>query len=229
MRALCNAALAAISILSATVVHAGVRITLPAVTVGRNLEAAANLELTEPATGPLLVTITSSDPLRMLLSTTPDKSGVKSIQVTIHVHSRFSSEFFVHGLGSSGTVTYTASAAGMESVAGTVTLAPSAIVFAGGSGIPLSSLLTTRGTRAGIGLYSALLDASRNFVAIQPVAGGRSVEVDIASSDQAVGHASPRKVKIGGGNANATIEFQPGTPGMTTLSASASEGFTFAA
>src|SRR5690242_1798284 len=107
------------------------RIALPNLTVGRNLQTTAALTLDDAAPPEGLdVKLTSSDPKRLLLSTSAEKAGSASIVMNVRAGSRFSIEFFVQGLAASGTVSYTASAPGFESAAGTVTLAPSGIIFA---------------------------------------------------------------------------------------------------
>ena len=77
--------------------------------------------------GDLPVKLTTSDPARVLLSTSPEKEGVRSITITVRAGARFTPEFYVQGLASSGEAAYTASATGWENVAGIVTLAPSGL------------------------------------------------------------------------------------------------------
>src|ERR1700716_1174852 len=111
MRYLRSAAL----ILLPAAMWAGGRITLPKVTVGHHLQAPAAVTLDAAAVGSdLPVKLTSSDPGRILLSTSPETAGSASITVTVRAGSRLSREFYVHGLASSGDVAYTASAPGCE-------------------------------------------------------------------------------------------------------------------
>jgi hypothetical protein len=226
MRSVFTAA-AAISIVCSSAAHAGIRLAAPGVTVGRNLQVVTNLELAEPAGELMTVTLTSSDPERLLLSTAPDKLGVASIKVTIHPRSRFSTDFFVCGLAESGTVGYTASAPGIENVKGTVTLAPSGIVFTR-AGIPVSAIQTTRGMKAELGLSSAVLDESRNYAGPQLVAGGRTVVVDLISSDARVGNTTAT-VAIYGGTLSTGITFRPAAAGIATLLLKPYAGFGIAA
>src|ERR1700724_3634033 len=76
----------------------------PDVTVGQNLEVAASITLTEPAAAePVEITLTSADPTRVLLSTSPDSKGVASVMVTVRPGQLESSEFYVQGAGTTGT------------------------------------------------------------------------------------------------------------------------------
>src|SRR5258708_1638352 len=94
------------------------RIALPNLTVGRNLQTTAALTLDDPAPPQGLdVKLTSSDPKRLLLSTSAEKAGSASIVMNIRAGSRFSIEFFVQALAASGTVNFTASAPAFEAAA----------------------------------------------------------------------------------------------------------------
>src|SRR5207248_11539087 len=127
-----------------------------------------------------------------------------------------------HGLGKSGTGIYTATAPGVASGTGKVTLAPSGVVVYGPFGIGKDSFMTTTGaTKPKITVYSVLLDSSLKYVAKQAVAGGRSVTVNLVSSNPAAGTLSPSTVKIAGGSSSATALFQPGGEGETTVSVTA--------
>jgi hypothetical protein len=219
----------AISIVAATAGYGAGVLTPPSVTVGQSLQESVSLTLQEAPTGEgLPIKLTSSDPSRMLLSTSPERAGAASITVTVRKGWRFSPEFFIQGLGKSGSVVYTASAPGLESGAGTVTLAPSGIIFAR-SGVGVPALRTTTGMGAEVSLHSALLDSSLNYVAPQLVAGGLSVNVNITSSDKRVGTVATSALTIAGGSAIATTDFQPAAPGATALAVSVPPGFSIPA
>jgi hypothetical protein len=195
------------------------------VSVGQHLQAYANVQLNKPAPdGGLIITLTSSDPGRVLLSPAPESAGKASIELAVAGGSRSSPEYYVQGLGSEGTVTYTASAPGFETGTGGVKLGPSGIVFAR-STVGMTDIHTTTGAhRPEIGVSTMLLDPSLNCVDFQPVAGGRSVTVEIATSSPAVGRVTLSPVTIPGGSVRAMTEFQPAGAGQTTLSARA-QGF----
>jgi hypothetical protein len=196
-------------------------------TVGETLEVIGTLTLDEPApAGGLEITLASDDPARILLSSKPDEAGKASIIVKIRAGLRGSPDYYIHGLRKTGTATYTASAPGFQSGAGKVELAPSGIIFAR-AGIGIPALETTSGAvNAAMGVYTALLDAGGHYVQVLPVAGGRSVKVEVASSDPAIARVGPPAVTIEGGSAMAPVEFHPVSAGETILRLSVPAGFT---
>ena len=82
MRYVCPAAVAALSILAASLMwgQAGAPgLVLTDLTVGQNLEGAASVSLTGPIPkAGLQITVTSSDPSRLLLAPMPDAAGSPS-------------------------------------------------------------------------------------------------------------------------------------------------------
>ena len=215
----------AVAILAAPTMFGTTGLTPPNVTVGESLEVIANVALNEaaPAAG-LEITLTSSDPSKVMFSKTAEGAGSASIKLIVRAGYRDSPDYFIQGFGKSGTVSYTASAPGFANSSGTVTLAPSGLILArSGMGVP--TLLTTTGAKTDLLVYSALLDAEMSFVHPQPVAGGRSVSVTVTSSNVRVGAAVPAGVTIAGGSASASIEFRPLMAGETTLSLNVPQGF----
>src|SRR5262249_10000234 len=105
----------------------------PDAVVGRNLEASVTVRL--PQANPqaaLVVTVSSDDPKRLLISDGPEKAGSPKVSITIPPNKfQAAPEVWLHGLAGSGSVTYTISAGDMGTAKGTVTLAPSAIVITG--------------------------------------------------------------------------------------------------
>lgn len=216
----------ALAILAAPIMFGATRIAPPNVTVGESLEVIANVTLDEaaPASG-LEITLTSSDPSRVMFSKTAERAGSRSIKLTVRAGFRGSPDYYIQGLGKSGTVSYTASAPGFANGSGTVALAPSGVVLArSGMGVP-TFLTTTGAAKTNLVVYSALLDSEMNFVHPQPVAGGRSVSVTVTSSNVKVGAVVPAAVTIAGGSASAGIEFRPFMAGETTLSLNVPQGF----
>ena len=152
-------------------------------TVGKSLEAACNITLngTAPGPGVLNVAITSGDPTKLLLSNTPDGAGQSQITVTVAPNHSISSTFYVFGLASSGTPTYSASASGFGSATGTITLAPSGFIISGPNlGLDFT---TNTSTPVGVIVYSALLTPSGDFSTTQSVAGGQSITVNTTNTD----------------------------------------------
>ena len=196
------------------------------VTVGQNLETEAVVRLdAEAPSGGLLITLTSDDPSRLLLSQAPDAIGSASIGVRITGGRRASPEFYVQGLTNSGIAKYTASAAGYGNATGEVALVQSGVVIAGPSKLG-NPLVTTSGIWPSvITVYSAQLDSSGNFTAVRQVRAGSSATVRISSSNMAVGTISSSPVTIIGGSFSATTQFQPRSEGNTTLLVDTPAGF----
>jgi hypothetical protein len=196
------------------------------VTVGQNLEteAVVTLDAEAPSDG-LLITLTSDDSSRVLLSRAPDAIGSASISVRVTGGRRVSPEFYVQGLTNSGMVTYTASAAGYGNATGAVTLVRSGVVIAGPSKFG-NPLVTNSGFWPSvITVYSAQLDSSGNFSAVRQVRGGSSATVRISSSNTSVGTITSSPVTITGGSFSATAQFQPLSEGNTTLLLDTPSGF----
>lgn len=226
MRLLHGNTILLLALLRAPCVYAAAGIVAPNVTVGESLEVIANFELDQPAPPDgVEVTLTSSDAGRLKFSRTPEGTGSATLKLTVRGGYRGSPDFYVQGFGKTGTVSYTASAAGYTTGMGTVTLAPSGLILAR-YGTGLQNLLTTTGAaKSDLVLYSALLDPDLNFVHPQPVAAGRPVSVTVASSDPKVGAVVPEKVILPPGSASARVEFQSLTAGETILSLSVPQGF----
>jgi len=103
---------------------------LSAITLGQDLQTATNASLTAPApAGNLQVTITSSDPSKLVLSTDPTVAGTGTITVQVPAGSTQSPNFYLQGLASSGAVNVQAQAPGFGNGTGTITLVPSGFVL----------------------------------------------------------------------------------------------------
>lgn len=226
MRAVHPSQLFALMILLGPVTLSAAGLVPANVTVGQNLETEAAVTLDAPApSGGLLITLTSDDPGRVLLSPAPDAKGSASISLKVTEGRRVSPEFYVQGLTDSGMVTYAASAAGYGNATGAVTLVRSGIVIAGPSKLG-NPLATTSGIWPSIiTVYSAQLDSSGNFTAVRQVRGGLSATVQISSSNTAVGTIIGSPVTITGGSVSARSQFQPLSEGNTTLLLDTPVGF----
>src|SRR3954453_19516810 len=148
------------------------------ITIGRNLETFTSVRLSEhaPADG-LTVTITSEDPKKLLLSETPDKPGQRSITLTVKAQYVETPDFFLQAGSELGTANYSVTAEGYEQASGKAIIGPSGIMFQGPYKAP--TFKTTTGASARITVYSALVDKDGKVITPQPVAGGRSVEIEV--------------------------------------------------
>ena len=194
-------------------------------TVGQNLEKAVSIALTGVATSGVPVTLTSSDPSKLRFSSAADSVDVSgSITVTIPPGHANSSDFYVQALGNTGTVGYTATAAGFGTVNGTVTLASSGFVIQspGGSGAPSFQAPVGFGP-ANLSVSTGRLNSSGVFVESQLVASTGSVSVTVVSSNPSVGTISSTPITIAGGTGSASTSLQPVTSGSTTVTVSAAQ------
>jgi hypothetical protein len=175
----------------ATVGTPGISVT-DQVSIGKNLQISGNFTLGAFAPPGLIVTITSSDPSLLRLSTSPTAAGSTFITISMPPGG-FGGSYYLQALGNSGTVQYTASAPGYTSRTGTITLTPSGVVL--GDGINPGGFVFGNIVVASM----AQLDLSGNFVEIQQLAGGMpTVLIDMSTT---VGGASiTTPVQITGGN-----------------------------
>jgi len=213
------------NVLTANVGSGG--LTAASTAAGQNLEAAASVALSSPApNGGVTVTLTSSDPSKLLLATAPDAAGSGSATLTVAGGTSRTPNFYVQALAGSGSVTYSATAPGLGSSTATVMLTPSGIIVSGPADPAARSFFT--GTRSGaspITVSTVEVDPSGTFN-IQPVRGGASVTITVTSSNPSAGTIASSPVTIGGGASSAATSFQPIGMGSTAISASVPAGFT---
>src|SRR5664280_1983850 len=175
----------------------------PNLTVGRNLETYGNVRLTEAAPeGGVRIVLTSDDPTRLLLSDSLDKAGTASVTLTVRPRAFDSPEFCVQGLADHGAVTYTATAEGVGTATGTVTLAPSAIVIFGPFKAP-SFPTTPRSDPFKITIVAVALDPEMKILEEQQIAGGSPLEVSISNSASQAGTVDASKLTLAGGTTSA--------------------------
>jgi len=219
----------ALSILSAGITFASPGFVPPSPgVIGNNLEAFTRIELTEPAPPDgLVVTITSDEPLRLLVAASNNEAGSRTLTLKVPARHAQTDDFYLQALGGPGTATYTVSAPGYQTVKGTIKIARSAALIGG----PSKALVfrTTAGTPRPILAYTAVLDDAGNVLDEQPVAGGLTVKVDIGTSDSKVGVISASPLIIKGGEISAMTEFKPVGSGKAILTPSVPSGFQAAA
>jgi hypothetical protein len=207
--------------LTASVIMPGLVID-SGVDIGNNLQATGTLLLGQPApSGGLAVTLTSSSG-QLRLSTSPTTAGSSSITITVPAGQN-SANYYLQGLGDSGSPTYTATAPGYNPRTGTVFLAPSGVVIEGPSGSFPFSAPVGGGNRT-LTVSTALLNAGLGFVSTQPLAGGLSLPVILGNTHSAFGTVTS-PVTIAGGSDNATSQFTPVAAGSTTISVTQPSGY----
>ena len=155
------------------------------------------------------ITLTSSDPARLRLSTRPDAPGTESISVPVNPGVEESAEFWVHALADSGQAIYTATAPGFDAAAkGTVTFTPSAIAILGPLRAPKFQT-TLRADPITINFNTVRLDPSMHFVEAQPVRAGLSLKFEVANSNPAAGTVTLATLTIESG-ASSEVFRHPG-------------------
>ena len=214
-------------------------------TIGQNLQLAAAVSLGEPAPdGGIIITLTSHDPGKLLLSTAATEEGKGSIKINIPAGS-VSANYYLQGLGCSGTVTHTASAPGYASRTGTLTLAPSGVIIAlpqhgppdeaevlrpesaGGHQNMFVALLSERKPTPLV-VYTAFVDPATHRAAditVEQLRAGLTLAVDLKNTDPTVGTV-PLQVTIHGGSERITTPFTPLKAGKTVISVGTPDGFT---
>ena len=175
--------------LGATVSTAGIAIT-QGISIGKFLQAQGNFALGAPApAGGLLLTLTSNNPSLLLLSSSPTVAGSTSIGINVPAGGT-TGAYYLQGVASSGTATYTVNAPGFAPSTGTITLTPSGVIVWDGSnagGIVFGNTVV---------VSMAQLDpATSSFVQIQQLAGGHA-PVSIALSTTVAGATIPSPVTI---------------------------------
>jgi hypothetical protein len=95
------------------------------VSLGKFLQVTCNFSLGAPApAGGVIVTLSSLDPSKLLLSNTPNGAGSPTIPVTVQ-QGGFSGTYYIQSLSDTGVVTYNASAQGYVTNNGSVTMTKS--------------------------------------------------------------------------------------------------------
>ncbi len=216
-------------------------------TIGHNLEVGGALALGEFApAGGLTVTLTSSDPSRLLISASKTEPGSASVQIKIPAEG-INAIYFLQALGSSGEVEYTATAPGFRSRTGVVKLTPSGITLTPYfQGPPDEAQVLKQQTSDGshgftmkesektpmkLIAWTAQLDAQTHRsadITVQPLRAGMTVTVPLTNSNPAVGTIA-LQVTIAGGSDHGSVDFVPVSAGKTEISVVTPKDFTVSA
>jgi hypothetical protein len=214
------------------------------INIGKDLQVRGHVLLGEaaPPNG-LDVTLSSSDPSKILLSQGEDQAG--SGRITVRVPAgEVKAPYYIQGLTESGTVNYTATATGFRSREAPVTLAPSGVmvVFAPYGPPDEAEVKRRRLTldprpftislsehrHAPLALWTVYLDpVSRRGgdITAQRLRPGVSPKVELNSSNPAVGKV-PSTVTLSGASEFTPTEFIPLAAGQTVISVTTPLGFT---
>ncbi|MBS1874259.1 MAG: hypothetical protein JSU00_13670 [Acidobacteria bacterium] len=190
-------------------------------TVGKNLMRAVTISPSGPLAKDLRVTLSSSDPARLLLSAASADVGAQSVTVNLPAGSGGGAQFWIHGLDSQGPVSVTASAAGASASTVPVTLEPSGFRF---NSSTLSALVNGQ---TSVNVISCSLDP----VTLAPDTdqslrrGMTPVAVGAVSSNTAIVPA-PASVNWTGGDSVRGLPVTPAAAGSATLTLTQPPGFT---
>jgi hypothetical protein len=198
---------------------------VPDVSIGRSLEAPSKISLADPAPDEGLdVTIRSSDPARLLISTRLDQKGTASAVIKVRPGFTESQEFWLQALDSSGAVAYTADAPHYTSAKAAANLTPSAIVIVGPMKSP-SFVTTPHSDQTRVTIYSVRLDSLLSNPQEQLIAGGTSVPVVLSNSNPAAGKLGQSRIVMPAGASSVRLYFQPAAEGDAVLSPEVPEHF----
>ena len=214
--------------------------------LGKDLQLPAILCLGEPAPkGGLQVTMKSSDPSKLLLSSDFEKVGTATLTLTV-AEGQQTVQYYPQALSDSGEVTYTISAPAFRPEECRLGLAPSGVIVAyEGFGPPDEAAVKRKGGQNVIRrFYPSVSDAKAHpkhmiiwtaylhpdtgmaaDITVQPLRAGMTLEVFLKSSNPEVATVEP-KVVIAGGHDSGIGAFTPLAKGETTISIETPKGMT---
>ena len=190
--------------------------------IGEDLQESISGSLAQaapPVTG-VVVTVTSSDPSRLLLSTSAQVLGTASIQLNVTGGGSAIPSFFLQALAGSGTVDITTSAPGYATDTSTITLGPSGFVEIN-QGASFST--TTFSANTALTIRPARLTVGTlTFAAVQalrPAGLGLTLpmQVPVTSSDTSTGVITVSPLSFGADVGLLTTAFDPLNAGTTTV------------
>lgn len=194
-----------------------------AITVGRDLQTARAGTVGQAApAGNLQVTLTSSDPSRLLLANNSTDAGTASVQVQVNAGGIGIPSFFIHALEGTGSEVITATAPGYANGSLTVNLVPSGFII--NSPGNFSTTVFANNTNIQIRPYR-LNPTTLAIQQIQSIRGGLSVDVPVTSSDTAVGTVTNSPLTFTGNISALNGSFDPLTAGTTTIAVTQPAGF----
>jgi Putative Ig domain/PKD domain len=207
-------------------------------TVGQGLEAISNFMLQGAPLGNTAFLVTSRDPSKLLLSNDATSAGSPVIIVTIPLGFSNSPDYYVYGVGNSGTVGYTvcqsngapvnpqcASNPVFGSADGSVTLSKSGFVLQSSFGLGADFFTTTLSPNSDLTVLPALLSSAGAYISPQALAGGTSASVSVTSANTIVGTITTSPVTITGGSNGVVTQFTPKAQGSTLIAVSTPPGF----
>ncbi len=161
------------------------KITIPALTIGKDLQTLMNVSFSPAApAGGVVFRITSDSP-NVLLGGGAVKGRVLVQDSLVQGLNLIS--IFVQALDSTGTATVRVEATGYDTATATITMTPSGFVISG-PGIVGAPFTVYQGSRTDLKISAVRLDpVTLNPAAVQQVRGGLSINVPLSLSDGNIG------------------------------------------
>jgi 6-phosphogluconolactonase (cycloisomerase 2 family) len=180
--------------------------------------SSASLATAAP-TGGRTVTLTSSDPTKLLLSTSATTVGSGSITLTVAAGSTTAPQFYAQALVSTGTATITESVSGYNPTAATVNFVPSGFILLGGT-----STTTFSGTSP-VYVYFAQLDPTTlsytgQTLTLRPGAAAATIGLTNTDTPAGVGTLGSSSLVFNPGDTSHQTTFQPAVAGTAVIGSS---------
>lgn len=205
--------------LSITATGGSLNVSASTLTVGYNLQDTVNVNIGQPNVN---LTVTSSDPSRVLLSASPTVAGQGA--VTLSNATSQNVTVYVQALASTGSATLTFSAPGYQNTTSTVQLMSSAVeLLSPFSGATLTPLSAPIGFQAKLVPYNPTSGAGSSAETLRP--GAAPLNVQVSLSDPSVASATPAQLTFAAGSSTQSFNIQPSAPGSALLSLSVPAGF----
>jgi hypothetical protein len=187
--------------------------------LGKNLQT--SMGVSAQSGNGVALTITSSDPARLLVSTSASSLGQASVVATFFAGTPFN--VYLQALSDTGTVTVMVAATGYQTVSATVQLTSPAVIL-GNMPTQIGTLTTLSPP---VSLEAHLTNGSNpnsyNALTLRP--GAPAAIVPIALSDPTIGSLTPAQLVFNPGDSSKTFSFQPLAPGSALLSLGVPAGY----
>jgi hypothetical protein len=195
-------------------------------TVGKDTVTTATIGLAagvKPESVATPVTVTSSDPSRVLLS--PDTSTAPSASITVSIQAgSTNANFYVYALSDNGNVPIQATAQGFGDGTFTEQLVPLGFGFTYFQTGPINAVLQAGPQQTGVGAALLLPNGStQNFVTLRP--GIPAIDVGVVSSDPTIVSVSPKQLVFSGSTTQGNVTYTPLKPGQATISLTVPSGY----
>lgn len=192
-------------------------------TVHYNLQQRTSFYLREIApAGGVTVTLTSSDPSRVILSKSAVTVGSESISFNVSAGG-YTEIFYIQSLADSGNVEIMASASGYADASSQITLAPTGFWIGNGPSCPASCYDSFE--VSSFDSNYTLNIGVRTPSSTQRIRAGITIEVPIVSSNPSVGVFTQDSVAFSQDQYRLNTQFDPLAAGTTTLSVIQPPGF----